>query len=59
VLDGMITCKMQGGNAVVSMEECLSWPVVAGDPVKAMYVRAELMGRGHATAWTQPFWIEG
>lgn len=59
IRDGMIVRKDSGGRSVVTMEECRSWPGVSGNPASALYVRAELMGRGHAAAWTQPFWIEG
>lgn len=27
------------------------------DPKEAMYLRAECLGEGNRSAWTQPFWI--
>ena len=44
---GVILKKESGGNGSIHVDE------VAAD----LYVRAECLGRGHRTAWTQPFWI--
>ena len=49
--DGVIFKKVKGGADCLHLEE-------VGDPEKALYVRAECLGRGNAMAWTQPFWIE-
>ena len=59
IRDGAIAHKTVGGACVVTMDDFRHWPDVSGAPEKALYVRAECLGRGHAAAWTQPFWIEG
>jgi hypothetical protein len=58
IRDGLVVHKSSGGACTVSMEAFRRWPGVPEDPAGALYVRAECMGRGHAAAWTQPFWIE-
>jgi hypothetical protein len=48
---GAIFKKVRGGSDRLRLEE-------VGDPVQALYARAECLGRGNAMAFTQPFWME-
>jgi hypothetical protein len=50
--------KSSGGVFSFTMDEFRRWTGVPANPTDAVYVRAELYGRGSAMAWTQPFWIE-
>ena len=58
IRDSVIVRKVRGGCDRLEMDEFARLPgVPADDPRQALYVRAECLGRGHAAAWTQPFWI--
>jgi len=58
VCDGAIVKKVQGGRSHLAMDEFARLPdLPEGDPMAAIYLRAECLGHGHAAAWTQPFWI--
>ena len=61
IRDGMIIKKVSDGSCCLTMDEFVRLLVLCrlegGDPVAALYVRAECLGRGNAAAWTQPFWI--
>ncbi len=51
--DGVILKKESGGMGELSVAE-LSQAGLSGSD---LYVRAECLGHGAATAWTQPFWV--
>jgi hypothetical protein len=56
--DGIIAQKFTSGSCVITMDEFQHWAGVFENPSDPMYIRAECLGRGHANAWTQPFWIK-
>ena len=56
---GIVVKKERGGAGAIGIDE-----VMDGVPdseaslcADALYVRAECLGRGNASAWTQPFWL--
>jgi hypothetical protein len=58
---GAIVKKVGAGSSTLMMDEFAALPDVprteSGCPSEAIYARAECLGRGATTAWTQPFWI--
>jgi hypothetical protein len=56
--DGVICKKTSGPSGKLTAHEFVRLPgAPSADDGKPIYVRAELFGRGNATAWTQPFWL--
>lgn len=56
---GIIVKKESGGRGAIGVDEVLAG-VPDGDAALAdstLYVRAECLGHGNASAWTQPFWM--
>jgi len=56
-LDGRVLEKTRGGSSRFGMhrlERVLEHPETGAE--RSGYVRAECLGRGNASAWTQPFW---
>jgi hypothetical protein len=53
VNDGVILKKETGGMGKLSVTELIEAGLSATD----LYARAECLGHGAATAWTQPFWV--
>ena len=53
--DGAVLRKQAGGADRLAPAEAVQ---LAGGSHQLPYVRAECLGRGHAMAWTQPFWLE-
>ncbi|HJP33100.1 MAG TPA: hypothetical protein QGF95_21350 [Candidatus Latescibacteria bacterium] len=49
----MIVKKEIGGVGSLTVEELRQ----AASPEGDLYARGECLGRGSATAWTQPFWV--
>ncbi|MDP7448082.1 MAG: hypothetical protein QF689_05805, partial [Candidatus Latescibacteria bacterium] len=50
---GVIVKKEIGGVGSLTVEELRQ----AASPEGDLYARGECLGRGSATAWTQPFWV--
>lgn len=55
--DGVIVAKSLGGDSRIGLDQ-VARRVGVQHAAEALYVRAECLGRGNATAWTQPFWVE-
>lgn len=53
---GVIIKKENGGTSRLTVEEFAD--LTGGEPAaEGEYVRAECLGRGNRSAWTQPFWV--
>ncbi|MSP14852.1 MAG: hypothetical protein EXR62_18065 [Chloroflexi bacterium] len=55
--DGVILKKTAGGQGRFEMDDFNRLPFKTAGPAQMVYVRAECLGQGHTSAWTQPCWI--
>ena len=56
IRDSVIIKKARGGKSRLSMDD-LARLSGLDDQKEVMYLRAECLGEGNRSAWTQPFWI--